>query len=68
MNTDWQRAFIAVSALVGEPLDEALLVLGGGEQEALLPGLRAPSRATRAVAIARVASEVAMAVDRLRLR
>jgi hypothetical protein len=67
MNTDWQPAFIAVSALVGEPLDATLLALGGNEQEKLLQGLRAPSRETRAVAIARVAAEVVMALDRLRL-
>jgi hypothetical protein len=68
MNTDWQTAFIAVSALVGEPLDATLLVLGGGEgQGKLLQGLRAPSRETRARAIARIASEVAAALDRLRL-
>jgi hypothetical protein len=68
MNRDWQPAFIAVSALVGEPLDATLLALGGGDpQEKLLQGLRAPSRETRALAIARVASEVAVALDRLRL-
>jgi hypothetical protein len=68
MNTDWQPAFIAVSALVGEPLDAISLVLGGGEaQEKLLQSLRAPSRETRAVAMARIASEVAIALDRLRL-
>jgi hypothetical protein len=67
MNRDWQPAFIAVSALVGEPLDATLLALGENEQEKLLQGLRAPFRETRAVAIARVAAEVAMALDRLRL-
>ncbi len=66
----WLPAFVAVSVLVGESLDGALEAAGaqGAAQVAELSrGLRSPSRDARALAMARVLSEVALAVDASRL-
>jgi hypothetical protein len=63
---------VAVSVLVGESLDSALKALGGVANGAaqvaeLSRGLRSPSRDARALAMARILSEVALAVDASRL-
>ncbi len=63
---DWHSAFLAVSALLGEPLDVAVDGAGhaGALQAAQLVGeLRSPSRQVRATAIARVLAEVGHALD-----
>jgi hypothetical protein len=69
----WQRAYFAVSAILGEKLDDAaasLVVAGAAptsRDEEFLVELRSPSRAVRAKAIARGLSEVALALDAARL-
>ena len=67
---DWRSAFLATSALAGEPLDAALGALGdasavGASQ--LVAELRSASRELRARAIARVMTVVASEVDALGL-
>jgi hypothetical protein len=69
MSERWEPAFVAVAAVVGESLDATIAALGdAGTAHAadLLRALRSTSRDTRARALARVVSEVAVAVDALR--
>jgi hypothetical protein len=68
----WQQAFLAVSAVLGEPLDDALASLGGAgvirpEDEAFVSGLRSASREVRARCIAQGVAAVASAIDAARL-
>ena len=68
---DWEVAFFAMSAILGEPLEASLAAAGeptspGGQE--LVRALRSSSRDRRARAIARVASQVAVDVDAVRLR
>jgi hypothetical protein len=68
---DWEAAFFAVSAILGEPLESSLASAGepttsGGVE--LVRALRGPSRDRRARAIARVVSQVAVDIDATRLR
>lgn len=67
----WQEAFLGVSALLGEPLDQVVRALGDaaamGASRELLSGLGSPSRTARANAIARACVPVAAALDGLRL-
>jgi hypothetical protein len=66
----WEPAYLAVSAVLGEPLDAAMASLpgGGGTRAAvLLKGLRSPLREARARALADALSEVALAVDAMSL-
>jgi hypothetical protein len=70
MSTSWEGAFAAVSALLGEPVDaiEASLGDAGALRAAdVLRGLRAPARETRARAIARTVSELAVDLERMKL-
>jgi hypothetical protein len=70
MNESWQPAFVAVSLLIGEPLDSVDAALGGAPDLAgarLRDRVVSGSREARAQAIARVASEVAVAIESLRL-
>lgn len=67
---DWQSAFFAVSALLGEPPEAATLAVGdAGTLHAaqLAADLRSPSREVRARAIARALAPVALALDAERL-
>ncbi len=66
----WERAFAAVSALLGEPADAIAAALGesgAGRAADVLRGLRAPSREARARAIARSVFELAVDLERLKL-
>jgi hypothetical protein len=68
---DWQEAFVAMSAVLGEPLDATLAALDGQESTsaaALVACLRSASQSVRAEALARVATEVAKDLERMRLR
>ncbi len=68
--TRWQPAFVAVSSLLGEPPEAATLEFADGDDAqdaALVQEMRAGSREARAVAIARVVSDVAFAIDASRL-
>lgn len=70
MTSDWRASCMAVSALLGEPLDDVLLCMGGvndSNASVLLRDLRARSRVTRARAIARVVADVVVALEELRL-
>ncbi|MDP9151301.1 MAG: hypothetical protein M3O36_15365 [Myxococcota bacterium] len=67
---DWQAAYLAVSALLGEPVDEALLHVDPASRagaEEVVRELRSSSRHARGRAIARIVSEVVVALDALRL-
>lgn len=67
----WESAFLAVSAVLGEPLEESVRALGdegAARAAAMLGGLRSESREQRARAIASGVSEVAVALDAMRLR
>ncbi len=70
MSERWEPAFVAVGVLVGEPLEALEAALGeAGEPHAtrLLRVLGSASRETRARALARVVSDVAVAIDSLRV-
>lgn len=67
---NWQPAFIAVTALLGEPLDTVREALGtpvGARGARLFTRLAAPSREARAEALGRALAEVATAVEDVRL-
>jgi hypothetical protein len=63
----WQPAFLAVSVLVGEPLEAALGAIGGeGASQAtgaILRDLRSTSKQMRVRAIARVATAIVTGFD-----
>jgi hypothetical protein len=71
----WEIAFVAVSAIVGEPADAVASALGDvgvGRASSLVRALdstaatAATSRETRARALARAISDVVLAVDAMR--
>lgn len=67
----WESTFLAVSAVLGEPLEASVGALGdegAARAAAMLRGLRSESREQRARAIASGVSEVAVAIDAMRLR
>jgi hypothetical protein len=62
---DWQPAFLATSALLGEPLDAAVAALGDAGTLHAAPvfaELRSPERQVRARAMARVLADVSVAL------
>jgi len=62
----WESAYLATSAILGEPLEDAMASLseeGAVRCAELLRRLRAPSRDERARVLATAISEVARAVD-----
>jgi hypothetical protein len=65
----WHPAFVAVSGLLGEPVDVIEEALDGETDGVarMLDALRSPSRMTRARALATELTEVATAIDVLRL-
>jgi hypothetical protein len=68
---DWDSAFLAVSAILGEPLEASLAALGparSARAEGLAAVLRSSPRDVRAAAIARVVARVAIDLDAMRLR
>lgn len=72
MSTSWTTAYIATSALLGEPLDAAAAAIAPMEAlsppaSALVGILRSGSREVRAQALARALSEVVLALDAARL-
>jgi hypothetical protein len=69
----WERAFLGVSAILGEPLDASLSALDLTSTSVhrhvaeLLPAFRSPSREVRARAIAGALAAVLVGLDELRL-
>lgn len=64
----WRDGFVAVSAVLGEPLELTLAAVGEAEvSPALLAGLRSPSKESRARALARTLTTVVVQVEALRL-
>lgn len=64
----WEASFIAMSAALGEPLDEVSESLGeAGVAHAadLVRGLRSKNRSTRATSMAAVLALVAAELDRM---
>jgi hypothetical protein len=67
----WQESFLAMSAVLSEPLDASLAALGSASVRVspraleLLRELRASSREVRARAIARVLSAVVVDLERM---
>jgi hypothetical protein len=65
-----EPAFLAVSALLGEPLEQSVAAMGdaGAVNAAdLLAALRSSSRQARARAIARALSEIALDLEAMQL-
>ncbi len=65
----WEAAFVATGVLLGEPaaaMAGALGEDGRARAEAVVRALASPSREDRARALARVAAEIARAVDATR--
>jgi hypothetical protein len=70
MSTRWEPAFVAVSALLGEPVETIRAALGDdgvARAGSLVVELQSSSRATRVQGLARGLVEVARDLDRLRL-
>jgi hypothetical protein len=69
MNARWEPSFVAVGALLGEPLETIAAAIGDGRVHAdgLLHTLRSPDRATRARAIAKIVAEIAVGLDAMRI-
>jgi hypothetical protein len=67
----WETSFVAVSVLLGASFEDATAMLPPGAEARLgdLPAkLRDGNRAVRAQALARVAHDVAVAIDEVTLR
>jgi hypothetical protein len=69
MNARWEPSFVAVGALLGEPLDAIAAAIGEGSVHAgdLLHALRSRDREMRARAIAKVVAEIAVGLDSVRI-
>jgi hypothetical protein len=70
VSATWETSFVAVSLLIGEPADDVASALGGPGREPATEWLRklgGASRDGRARALARVISELAVALDTARL-
>jgi hypothetical protein len=64
----WEASFIAMSAALGEPLEEAAESLGDAalvHATEIVRGLRSKNRSTRATAIAAALAVVAAELDRM---
>ncbi len=64
----WQRSFVAMTVLTGATVVDAIAALpasnaSNAPTEALVTKLRAPSRATRATALAEALRDIALAVE-----
>jgi hypothetical protein len=60
----WEPAFLAVSALLGEPVDVASAALDEAAARAALAGpFGSPSRSVRAAAVARVVAALVAELD-----
>jgi hypothetical protein len=67
----WEEAFVGMSALLGEPLDQCLVALNDRtslQQAPLVQALRSASREVRARAIAVAVLGAAAGIDELALR
>jgi hypothetical protein len=67
---DWESSFVAVGVLLGESLEAMRASLAApmaGQAARLVTRLEAPSRQARARALGRAVSEVALAVEAVRL-
>jgi hypothetical protein len=67
----WPEAFLGVSAVLGERLDQSLLALGQEERRQtaeLIAALRSSSREVRARGIASAVAAVVVGLDEMRLR
>jgi hypothetical protein len=62
----WEAAFVAVSAIAGEPPEAVASALGVARAADLVRALGAASKEARARALARVLSDVALAIDAMR--
>lgn len=67
LDADWEAAFLAVSALLGEPLDVAASALRDGGARALAGPLGSASRQVRAAAVARTVAGLIAELESARL-
>jgi hypothetical protein len=67
VDLDWQPAFLAVSTLLGEPLDVATSALADGGARELAGPLGSRSRQVRAAAVARTVAGLLAELERARL-
>jgi hypothetical protein len=63
----WEQSFLAVSTLLGEPLDTAAEALEDGMTRARHGDLVSPSRPARAAAVARVVAGLLAELERASL-
>ena len=66
----WESGYVAMSAALGEPLEDSVEALGsdGAARAAdLVRGLKARSRSSRATALAAVLAALAAELDRMAL-
>jgi len=63
-DTDWQPAFLAVSTLLGEPLDVAASALGETGGRTMAGPLGSASRQVRAAAVARTVAGLVLELER----
>jgi hypothetical protein len=64
----WEASFIAMSAALGEPLDDVTEALGdvaAANASDVLRGLRSKNRSTRATSMAAVLAVIAAELDRM---
>lgn len=64
---DWQPAFLAVSTLLGEPLDVAASALGSEGGREMAERLASASRQVRAAAVARTVAGLLAELEQARL-
>jgi hypothetical protein len=69
MSARWEPSFVAVAALLGEPVESIEAALGDGREHAaaLLQALRSTERVARARAMAAVVTDVATALEAARI-
>ncbi len=66
----WESGYVAMSAALGEPLEESIEALGDeglARAAELIRGLKSRSRASRATALAAVLAAIAADLDRMAL-
>jgi hypothetical protein len=64
---DWREGFVAMSVLLGEPIEEALATLTNAHDLPLADDLRDHDKTRRAVALSRALAAVALAAKSLQM-
>jgi hypothetical protein len=64
---DWREGFVAMCALLGEPLDDVMNALGEPNDLPLSSDLRDHDKSRRAVALSRALAAVVLAAENLQM-